>query len=197
MPVGPSGAGCRCAVRARPASFRRWAAAEMRRHDSRLVVEAANALGNYDARSWINEVDVPTAVLVTTEDRAIPPLSRCGSSWRSPTPRAPARRRPHGLRQADLRSPDPRRLPRGGRSGRDPRGRTRASGLTARASTPPHGPRTTCNGVAARHAPRDRPAGRCPGAGDRRVGTGAVLRDGAGRPGSAEVPCASTGWPMP
>ena len=40
-------------VRARPANFRRWAAAEMRRHDSRLVMEAADAVGNYDARSWI------------------------------------------------------------------------------------------------------------------------------------------------
>jgi pimeloyl-ACP methyl ester carboxylesterase len=63
-------------VRARPANFRRWAAAEMRRHDIRLVMEAANAVGNYDARSWINKVDVPTSLIITTEDRAIPPLQQ-------------------------------------------------------------------------------------------------------------------------
>jgi pimeloyl-ACP methyl ester carboxylesterase len=63
-------------VRARPSSFRRWAAAEMRRHDVRLVMEAANAVGNYDARSWISEVDVPTSLIVTTQDRAIPALQQ-------------------------------------------------------------------------------------------------------------------------
>jgi pimeloyl-ACP methyl ester carboxylesterase len=64
------------AVRARPASFRRWAAAELRRHNPRLVMEAANALSNYDARSWIGKVDVPTTLLVTTADRAIPPIEQ-------------------------------------------------------------------------------------------------------------------------
>jgi hypothetical protein len=39
-------------------------------------MEAANAVGNYDARSWINNVDVPTSLIVTTEDRAIPPLQQ-------------------------------------------------------------------------------------------------------------------------
>ncbi len=64
------------AVRARPASFRRWAAAEMQRHDIRQVMEAANAIGTYDARSWIHGVDVPTSLIVTTQDRAIPPLQQ-------------------------------------------------------------------------------------------------------------------------
>jgi hypothetical protein len=50
-----------------------WAAAEMRRHDPRMLLEAGHAIGNYDARSWIGDVDVPTAVLVTTEDKAIRP----------------------------------------------------------------------------------------------------------------------------
>lgn len=64
------------AVRARPESFRRWAAAEMRRHDPRLIMEAANAIGTYDARDWIGDVDVPTTLLVTTQDRAIPALQQ-------------------------------------------------------------------------------------------------------------------------
>lgn len=64
------------AVRDRPDSLQRWAAAEMRRHDWRMVLEAGNALGHYNARRWIGDVDVPTAVLITTRDRAIEPAQQ-------------------------------------------------------------------------------------------------------------------------
>ena len=57
----------------RPNSLQRWAAAEMRRHDPRALLEAGAAIGNYSAKRWIDEIDVPTSVLVTTEDRAIVP----------------------------------------------------------------------------------------------------------------------------
>lgn len=57
----------------RAGSMQSWAAAEMRRHDPRLVLEAGLAIGHYDARRWIGDVDVPTAVLVTTQDKAIRP----------------------------------------------------------------------------------------------------------------------------
>ena len=57
----------------RPTSIQRWASAEMRRHDPRAVLEAGAAIGNYNAKRWIGEVDVPTSVLVTTQDRAIVP----------------------------------------------------------------------------------------------------------------------------
>jgi pimeloyl-ACP methyl ester carboxylesterase len=60
-------------VGARPGTMQRWAGAEMRRHDPRMLLEAGHAIGNYDARSWIGEVNVPTAVLVTAEDKAIRP----------------------------------------------------------------------------------------------------------------------------
>jgi pimeloyl-ACP methyl ester carboxylesterase len=63
-------------IRRRPQSFRVWAAAEMRRHDWRMVLEAAHAVGTYNSEKWIGEVDVPTAVLVTTEDNAIPPIEQ-------------------------------------------------------------------------------------------------------------------------
>jgi len=63
-------------VRARPESFRRWASAEMRRHDWRMVAEAAAAIGTYNASGWIGRVDVPTAVLVTTDDKAIVPTEQ-------------------------------------------------------------------------------------------------------------------------
>jgi 3-oxoadipate enol-lactonase len=57
----------------RPKSMRGWAAAEMRRHDFRQVFEAGSATCRFDSRSWIGDVDVPAAVLVTTNDKAVPP----------------------------------------------------------------------------------------------------------------------------
>jgi 3-oxoadipate enol-lactonase len=56
-----------------PAAAQVWAAHEFRRHDVRQIVEAGHAIGTYSARRWLHEVDVPTAVLLTTEDRAVPP----------------------------------------------------------------------------------------------------------------------------
>lgn len=60
-------------TRGRPDTLQRWAAAEIRRHDLRLVLEAGHAIGHYDAGKWIGSVDVPTAVVVTTKDRALTP----------------------------------------------------------------------------------------------------------------------------
>lgn len=42
-------------------------------HDWRRVVEAGRAILRYDARSWIDDVDVPASVLVTDHDHLIPP----------------------------------------------------------------------------------------------------------------------------
>jgi len=56
-----------------PGSLPAWSATELRRHDWRHVMEAGHAIGTYDARRWIGEVDVPTAVLVTSRDRAVAP----------------------------------------------------------------------------------------------------------------------------
>jgi 3-oxoadipate enol-lactonase len=58
---------------ARPTTMRTWAAGEMRRHDVVKLMEAGQAIGSYNARRWIGEVDVPTTVVVTTKDRAIAP----------------------------------------------------------------------------------------------------------------------------
>jgi 3-oxoadipate enol-lactonase len=57
----------------RPTTLRTWAAGEMRRHDVVKLMEAGQAIGSYNARRWIGEVDVPTTVMVTTKDRAIAP----------------------------------------------------------------------------------------------------------------------------
>jgi pimeloyl-ACP methyl ester carboxylesterase len=57
----------------RPTKLRTWAAGEMRRHDMVKVMEAGQAIGSYNARRWIGEVDVPTTVLVTSRDHAVAP----------------------------------------------------------------------------------------------------------------------------
>ena len=57
----------------RPTSMQSWAAGEIRRHDWRMILEAGHAIGQYDARSWIGDIDVPTTVMVTARDRALLP----------------------------------------------------------------------------------------------------------------------------
>ncbi|MEY2447865.1 MAG: hypothetical protein QOH79_1341 [Acidimicrobiaceae bacterium] len=59
----------------RPSSIRAWARAEMGRHSARMVMEAGVAMSNYRAK-WIDKIDVPTSVLITTKDRAIPRLAQ-------------------------------------------------------------------------------------------------------------------------
>ncbi len=49
-----------------------WAAREFRRHDWRMVLEAGHSISTYHAR-WIGDIDVPSSVIVTTEDRAVAP----------------------------------------------------------------------------------------------------------------------------
>ena len=56
----------------RPTNLRAWAAGEMRRHDMVKVMEAGQAIGSYNARRWIGGINVPTTVVVTDRDRAIP-----------------------------------------------------------------------------------------------------------------------------
>jgi 3-oxoadipate enol-lactonase len=58
---------------AQPTSLRAWATGEMRRHDTVKVMEAGQAIGSYNARRWIGDIDVPTTVLLTERDRAIAP----------------------------------------------------------------------------------------------------------------------------
>lgn len=60
------------AVRARPDSLTRWAAAEMRRHDPRMVTEALAATTNFNSAEWLHHIDVPTSIMVTRDDKAIP-----------------------------------------------------------------------------------------------------------------------------
>ena len=46
--------------------------AEMAGSSPAAVMEAAAALGRFSSERWIDSVDVPTAVVVTTQDRLVP-----------------------------------------------------------------------------------------------------------------------------
>ncbi|MBV9665783.1 MAG: alpha/beta fold hydrolase [Actinobacteria bacterium] len=51
----------------------RWAASELGHNDAATVLQATWAVSSYDSRRWIGEVDVPTAVVMTTHDRLVAP----------------------------------------------------------------------------------------------------------------------------
>ena len=50
----------------------RWARAQMRRTTLATAISAVRAVSEFTSHSWIGEVDVPTAVVVTTRDRIVP-----------------------------------------------------------------------------------------------------------------------------
>ncbi len=49
-----------------------WAIQEASLHDWRMVLEAGRAIGKFNSRDWIADVDVPTSVLITMRDRVVP-----------------------------------------------------------------------------------------------------------------------------
>src|SRR4051794_40196636 len=51
---------------------RRWAVSEMRRTSLVDALSAIEAVGRFSSHSWIGEVDVPAAVVVTRHDRVVP-----------------------------------------------------------------------------------------------------------------------------
>ncbi|CAB4602306.1 unannotated protein [freshwater metagenome] len=50
-----------------------WAAQQVADHEWRAILEAGATLGNYDARSWLPTIDVPVAVIMTTDDQVVSP----------------------------------------------------------------------------------------------------------------------------
>lgn len=50
-----------------------WIVGELARGSAEDVAEAGRELGRYDARGWVNTIDVPTRVILTTRDRLVPP----------------------------------------------------------------------------------------------------------------------------
>jgi 3-oxoadipate enol-lactonase len=49
-----------------------WAIQEASLHDWRMVLEAGRAIGKFNSREWIDEIDVPTSVVITMRDRVVP-----------------------------------------------------------------------------------------------------------------------------
>lgn len=50
-----------------------WFEVQAEAHDRNAVLHAARALTSFSSRTWIGDVDVPTAVVVTTRDQLVPP----------------------------------------------------------------------------------------------------------------------------
>jgi pimeloyl-ACP methyl ester carboxylesterase len=50
-----------------------WLHSELTRHSARDIAEAGRELGRFDSRPWLGPLAVPTAVVVTTRDEAVPP----------------------------------------------------------------------------------------------------------------------------
>jgi 3-oxoadipate enol-lactonase len=50
-----------------------WATQQVADHEWRQILEAGSALGRFDSRAWLENIDVPTAVIMTTEDRVVDP----------------------------------------------------------------------------------------------------------------------------
>ena len=77
----------------------RWAKLQIAQADPVAVAEAGASLGRFDARPWLADIDVPTAVVRTTLDNAVPPSRQ--SLLVEHDPRSPGgrrRRRPCRLR---------------------------------------------------------------------------------------------------
>jgi pimeloyl-ACP methyl ester carboxylesterase len=50
-----------------------WITDELARHDPGVMAQAIPAVLGFDSRSWTHSIDVPTSVLVTTEDAMVAP----------------------------------------------------------------------------------------------------------------------------
>ncbi len=53
-----------------------WMLAEMRRTDARAVIEAGRALRDFDARPFASAIDVPAAMVITTDDHVVRPVKQ-------------------------------------------------------------------------------------------------------------------------
>ena len=48
-----------------------WAVQQVAGHEWRHILEAGAALGRYDSRGWLGSVDVPTSVVINSDDRVV------------------------------------------------------------------------------------------------------------------------------
>lgn len=50
-----------------------WGLSEMQRNDTTTILQAGWALGRFRSHDWIGDVDIPTAVVVTANDKIVDP----------------------------------------------------------------------------------------------------------------------------
>jgi 3-oxoadipate enol-lactonase len=67
-----------------PSDIHEWAMRELRSTSPWAVGQALAALGRHHSRPWLGRIDVPTAVVVGTRDRVIPPRRQVGLARRIP-----------------------------------------------------------------------------------------------------------------
>lgn len=58
----------------RAARLPEWALEEVSWNDPAAIIEAFAELRAFDAEPWLGDIDVPTAVIVTTDDQVVPPV---------------------------------------------------------------------------------------------------------------------------
>jgi len=75
----------RAPVVGRPMQRLLWRTGEIAHNDPRSMLQAADQLGRFNSRSWISEVDVPTAVVATTEDRFVATARQVGLAMTIPS----------------------------------------------------------------------------------------------------------------
>jgi 3-oxoadipate enol-lactonase len=54
-------------------AFAAWLQSELLRHSARDIAEAGRELGRFDSRPWLRRLNVPTAVVLTSQDDAVAP----------------------------------------------------------------------------------------------------------------------------
>ena len=86
-----------------PGDLADWALDEVRHNDPAAVLQAGSALGRFDSRPWIGEVDVPAAVVMSTEDRLVSPHSQLALARSIPDAELFQVRGDHGMCVANAR----------------------------------------------------------------------------------------------
>jgi 3-oxoadipate enol-lactonase len=51
-----------------------WVKSELGAHNIRALVQAGAELGEFEAESWLHELNLPASVIITTKDELVPPL---------------------------------------------------------------------------------------------------------------------------
>lgn len=61
-----------------------WFVSELDRGSAEDIAEAGRELGRYDARAWVSQIDVPSAVVVTADDELVPRANQLELAERIP-----------------------------------------------------------------------------------------------------------------